>query len=153
MDKPYYNTCLLLIVTVCPKSSTFLSIRNMYGWICVTPCGTHPHVTDKCKDKLEKHQRYCTRLTLNDEDDYESRLSILKIDELNVHLQMLGVRFMVKDLSYDDHPCTPFLTKDHHSYDRPIILDDNIFNKLTWYIRVFVVAWSYMSLWLDRQMK
>ena len=37
----------------------------------------YPHITDKCKDKLEKHQRYCTRLMLSDEDDYETRLSIL----------------------------------------------------------------------------
>ena len=91
----------------------------------------YPHITDKCKDKLEKHQRYCTRLMLSDEDDYETRLSILKLDELNVHLQILCFRYVAKVSSNDDHPCNPFLTKDHHSYNRTTLLDDNIFNKFT----------------------
>ena len=68
---------------------------------------------------------------LSDEDDYETRISILKLDELNVHLQILCFRYVAKVSSNDDHPCNPFLTKDHHSYNRTTLLDDNIFNKFT----------------------
>ena len=38
--------------------------------------------------KLEKCQKYCTRLIIHDEDDYDNRLSILKLSELNNHLQI-----------------------------------------------------------------
>ena len=69
---------------------------------------------------------------LNDEDDYEIRLSIIKLYELNVHLQILCFRHVARVWSDDDHPCNIFLIKDHHSYNRTALLD-NIFNKFTIY--------------------
>ena len=71
---------------------------------------------------------------LNNEDDYETRLSILKLDELNVHLQILCFCDVAKLSSDYDHSCNPFLTKDHHWCNRNTLLDDNISNKFTWYI-------------------
>ena len=40
-------------------------------------------------------------------------------------------RYVAKFFSNDDHPCSPFLTTDNHSYDRTTLLDDRIFNKVT----------------------
>ena len=67
----------------------------------------------------------------DDEDDCESGLSILKLDELNVHMQILCFRNGARVSSNDDNPCNPFLTEGHHSYNRTILLNDNIFNKFT----------------------
>ena len=46
-------------------------------------------------------------------------------------LLILCFRYVAKVSSNDDHPCNPFLTKDHHSYNRTTLLDGNIFNKFT----------------------
>ena len=93
----------------------FLAVRSqLVTLLSYTASLWYPHVLDKWKDKSEKHQIYCTRVMLNDEDDYETRLSILKLDELNVHLQILCFCDVAKLSSDYDHSCNPFLTKDHH---------------------------------------
>ena len=57
--------------------------------------------------------RHFFRTQISIEDDYETRLSILKLDELNVFLQILCFSYLARVSSNDDHPCNPFLTKDH----------------------------------------
>ena len=79
-------------------TNCFLSAKNVSTLISYTASLWYSLVTHKCKDKLEKHQRYCARVMLNDEDDYETRLSILKFDELNVHTQILCFRFGARAL-------------------------------------------------------
>ena len=67
------------------------SILQDKGSIYVLPYAVflwYPHVTDKYKKKLEIHQQYCTRPMLDDEDDYETGFSILKLDKVNVRLQI-----------------------------------------------------------------
>ena len=59
--------------------------------------------------------RYFFRTQFSIEDDYKTRLSILKLDELNVHLQILCFRYLARVSSNDDHPFNPWLTKDHHN--------------------------------------
>ena len=59
----------------------------------------------------ERYQKYITRLTLHDEEDYDNRLSVLKFSELNIHLQILCFHFVLKVSVNEDHQCHKFLTK------------------------------------------
>ena len=47
------------------------------------PCW-YPHVLDNGKTKLGRHQKYCTRVIIHYEEDYDNRLSILKLSKLNI---------------------------------------------------------------------
>ena len=78
-----------------------------------------------------RHQRYCTKLMIYDEDDYECRLAKLKLDELNIHLQFLCLRYVMLVSSNDEHPCHSFLINDHRKFNRTALLDNNVFNKFT----------------------
>ena len=59
----------------------------VYGWTNVTYL--------KLNLKGIKH-RYCTRLITHDEEIHDNRLSILKLSELNIHLQTLCFHFVSK---------------------------------------------------------
>ena len=61
--------------------------------------------------------RHFFRIQLNFEDDHEIRLSILKLDKLNVCLQILCISYVARVSSNDDHLWIPFLTKYNHSYN------------------------------------
>ena len=52
------------------------------------------------------------------------------LGRLNCSSPNLWFRFVASVSSNDDHPCHPFRTIDHHSYNRTNFLNDNIFNKL-----------------------
>ena len=49
----------------------------------------YPYLSQTEKERLENFQSLCTRIILPDVDDYDSRLSILKLEELRVHLDIL----------------------------------------------------------------
>ena len=91
------------------------------------PCW-YPHVSDNGKNKLERYQKYCTRLIIHDEEDYDNRLSILKLSELNIHLQILCFHFVSKVQFNEDHPCHKYLTR-QQSFNRTTLLDNNVFHK------------------------
>ena len=66
------------------------------------------------------------------EEEYEERLSLLKLEELNIHLDILCLKYIAKVRDYDDHPCKKFLKdQDHRSINRTSFMDSNLFQKYT----------------------
>ena len=65
----------------------------------------YPYLSQTEKERLENFQSLCTRIILPDVDDYDSRLSILKLEELRVHLDILCLRYVSKVRSNEDHVC------------------------------------------------
>ena len=51
------------------------------------------------KREIKKHQRCCARMMIYDEDVYETCLSILKLNELTVYLQILCFCYVARVLS------------------------------------------------------
>ena len=51
------------------------------------------------------------------EEEYEERLSLLKLEELSIHIDILCLKYIAKVRDYDDHPCKKFLkdqSTEHH---------------------------------------
>mgnify|MGYP001803132736 CR=1 FL=1 len=61
------------------------------------------------------YQKYCTRLILLNEEEYYDRLSIFRLSELNILLQILCLHFVLKVQVNEDHQCHKFLTKHQSS--------------------------------------
>ena len=58
-------------------------------------------------------------------EDFDNRLSILKLPELNIDLQILCFHFVLKVQFNEDHGCHKYLTK-QQSFDRTTLLDNNV---------------------------
>ena len=69
--------------------------------------GSHTSQNDKVK--LERFQKLCTRIMIPYEVEYEERLSSLKLEELNIYLDILCLKYIAKVCCYDDHPCKKVL--------------------------------------------
>ena len=65
--------------------------------------GSHTSQNDKVKP--ERFQKLCTRIMIPYEVEYEERLSLPKLEEQNVYLDILCLKYIAKVLDYDDHPC------------------------------------------------
>ena len=64
---------------------------------------------------------------LSYEEEYEEKLSLLKLDILR-----LKYMYIAKVHDYDDHPCKRFLKdQDHRSINRTSFMDNNLFKKYT----------------------
>ena len=72
----------------------------------------------------------CIRLIIHNEEDYDNRLSILKLSELDIHLQILCFHFVSKVQFNEDHQCHKYLTK-QQSFNRTTLLDNNVFHEFT----------------------
>ena len=95
------------------------------------PCW-FPHTPQNYKVKLERFQKLCTRIMIQYEEEYEERLLLLKLEELNIHLDILCLKYIAKVCDYDDHPCKKFLKdQDHRSINRTPLMDSNLFHKYT----------------------
>ena len=92
------------------------------------PCW-YPHIADRDKDKLERFQKLCMKIIIPDEEDYETRLSILKLDEFHIHMDLLCFRFLSKVGSNDQHPCYRYICKEKKNFNRTTLLDNNVFHK------------------------
>ena len=73
-----------------------------------------PHTSQNDKVKLERFQKLCTRIMIPYEEEYEERLSLLKLEELNIHLDILCLKYIAKVRDYDNHPCKKFLKDQDH---------------------------------------
>ena len=94
------------------------------------PCW-FPHTSQNDKVKLERFLKLCTRIMIPYEEEYEERLSLLKLEELNIHLDILCLKYIAKVRDYDDHSCKKFLKdQDHHPINRTSLMDSNIFHKI-----------------------
>ena len=87
-------------------------------------------------------------------EEYEARLSLLKLEELNIHLDILCLKYIAKVRDYDDHPCKKFLKdQDHYPIKQNITYGQPIFfiNTLDCFVivvffSILCYAWSYLSL-------
>ena len=61
--------------------------------------------TELTSDRIPFYSTFCTRIILPDVDDYDSRLSILKLEDLGIHLDILCLRYVSKVRSNEDHVC------------------------------------------------
>ena len=95
------------------------------------PCW-FPHTSQNDKDKLERFQKLCTRIMIPYEEEYEERLSLLKLEELTIHLDILCFRYIAKVKEHENHPCKTFLeARNHPSINRTAFIDNDIFHKYT----------------------
>ena len=73
--------------------------------------------------------------------------------ELNIHLDILCLKYIAKVREYDDNPCKKFLKdQDHRSINITSFMDSNLFHKNTWllcyvvFFSIICYAWSHLSL-------
>ena len=85
----------------------FYKARILSVLTYAAPCW-FPHTSQNDKVKLERFQKLCTRIMIPFEEEYEERLSLLKLEELNIHLDILCLEYIAKVCDYDDHPCKNF---------------------------------------------
>ena len=65
------------------------------------------------------------------EEECDERLALLKLKELNMHLDILCLKYIAKVRDYDDHLCKKFLKdQDHRSINRSSFMDSNLFHKI-----------------------
>ena len=109
----------------------FYKARILSVLLYAAPCWL-PHTSQNDKVKLERFRKLCTRIMIPYEEEYGERLSLLKLEELNIHLDILCLKYIAKLCDYDDHPCQKFLKdQDHRSINRTPLMDSNLFHKYT----------------------
>jgi hypothetical protein len=63
----------------------------------------YPYIAKYDKDKLERYQRLCLFIILPRLEHYADRLAFLKLEELNVYLDIVCLRYANKILADDHH--------------------------------------------------
>ena len=111
------------------------AVRSILSY--AAPCW-FPFLSDNDITKLEKYQRLCLRIILPNIEHYRDRLHRAGLDELNVYLSMLCLRYFDKVRKFGNHPLHGHIP--HRSYDsrnRPVnintrraLLSKSIFTSL-----------------------
>ena len=70
--------------------------------------GSHTSQNDKIK--LERFQKFCTRIMIPYEVEMKRDFHcLIKLEELNIYLDILCLKYIAKVRDYDDHPCKKVL--------------------------------------------
>ena len=125
------KTCESIHCVRCHSLVLFYKARILSVLLYAAPFW-FPHTSQNDKVKLERFQKLCTRIMISYEEEYEERLSLPKLEELNIHLDVLCLKYIAKVRDYDDHPCKKFLKdQDHLSINRTSFIHSNLFHKYT----------------------
>lgn len=73
----------------------------------------YPFISNNDKEKLEKHQKLSLHTILPFIDSYEEQLTFLKIEAINIHLDIICLRYIDKLQSHCDHPLYKYTQLNH----------------------------------------
>ena len=119
----------------------------------------YPYIAKYYKDKLERYQRLCLFIILPRQEHYADRLVFLKLEELNVYLDIVCLRYANKILADDHHILHRYIPGRPSTHSRRTIppksrtahLGKNLFFRYFWII-FRVISWpesNFLDYFID----